>query len=31
MASQRYLTKVEYNTNLGPDLFNPDNLLKKKQ
>ena len=31
MASQRYFTKVEYNTNLSPDLFNPDNLLKKKQ
>ncbi len=31
MASQRYLSKVEYNTNLSPELFNPDNLLKKKQ
>jgi hypothetical protein len=31
MASQRYLSKIEYNTTLSPDLFNPDNLLKKKQ
>jgi hypothetical protein len=30
MASQRYLTTVEYNTSPSPDLFNPDNLLKKK-
>ena len=30
MTSQRFLSKVEYNTNLSPDLFNPDNLLKKK-
>ena len=31
MSSQRFLTRVEYNTNLSPALFNPDNLLKKKQ
>ena len=31
MSSQRFLSKVEYNTNLSPALFNPDNLLKKKQ
>ncbi|CAN5583617.1 hypothetical protein BH10ACI4_BH10ACI4_08710 [soil metagenome] len=31
MASQRFFSKVEYNTNLSPDLFNPDKLLKKKQ
>jgi hypothetical protein len=30
MASQRFLSKVEYNTNLPAALFNPDNLLKKK-
>jgi hypothetical protein len=30
LAAQRFFTKVEYNTNLGPELFNPDNLLKKK-
>jgi hypothetical protein len=31
MISQRFLSKVEYNSNLSPDLFNPDKLLKKKQ
>ena len=31
MISQRFYEKVEYNSNLSPDLFNPDNLLKKKQ
>ena len=31
MTSQRFYTKVEYNTNLSPELFNPDNLLKKKK
>lgn len=31
MSSQRYFTKVEYNSSLSPALFNPDNLLKKKQ
>jgi hypothetical protein len=30
MINQRFLTKVEYNQGLSPDLFNPDNLLKKK-
>ncbi|QNI37431.1 hypothetical protein [Edaphobacter albus] len=30
MVNQRFLTKVTYNQNLSPDLFNPDNLLKKK-
>lgn len=30
MVNQRFLTKVEYNQGLSPDLFNPDNLLKKK-
>jgi hypothetical protein len=30
MANQRFLTKVLYNQGLSPDLFNPDNLLKKK-
>jgi hypothetical protein len=30
MASQRFLSKVEYNVGLSPDLFNPDILLKKK-
>jgi hypothetical protein len=30
MASQRFLSKVQYNTGLPPELFNPDNLLKKK-
>lgn len=31
MASQRFYSQVEYNTALSPELFNPDNLLKKKQ
>jgi hypothetical protein len=31
MNSQRFYTRVEYNSNLSPALFNPDNLLKKKQ
>ena len=31
MISQRFFEKVEYNTNLSPDLFNPDNLLQKKK
>jgi hypothetical protein len=30
MASQRFLTQVQYNTGLPHELFNPDNLLKKK-
>jgi len=30
MANQRFLSKVEYNLGLSPDLFNPDILLKKK-
>ncbi|MEO6909545.1 MAG: hypothetical protein ABI158_01295 [Edaphobacter sp.] len=30
MASQRFLRKVQYNAGLPPELFNPDNLLKKK-
>ncbi len=30
MSSQRFLSKVEYNQGLSPELFNPDNLLKKK-
>jgi hypothetical protein len=30
MVNQRFLTKVEYNQGLSPELFNPDNLLKKK-
>lgn len=30
IANQRFLTKVQYNQGLSPDLFNPDNLLKKK-
>ena len=30
MTNQRFLTKVAYNQNLPADLFNPDNLLKKK-
>lgn len=30
IANQRFLTKVQYNQGLPPDLFNPDNLLKKK-
>jgi hypothetical protein len=30
MVSQRFLTKVAYSQGLGADLFNPDNLLKKK-
>lgn len=30
MANQRFYTKVQYNTGLPPELFNPDNLLKKK-
>jgi len=30
IAGQRFLTKVQYNQGLSPDLFNPDNLLKKK-
>ena len=31
MTSQRFYTKVDYNTGVSPELFNPDNLLKKKQ
>jgi hypothetical protein len=31
MISQRFLSKVEYNNNLSPDLFNPDKLLTKKK
>jgi hypothetical protein len=30
MVSQRFLSDVQYNTGLSPDLFNPDLLLKKK-
>ncbi len=30
MASQTFFRHLEYNTTLSPDLFNPDNLLKKK-
>ncbi len=30
IVSQRYLTKVVYNSKLGPDLFNPDRPLEKK-
>jgi hypothetical protein len=30
MLNQRFLTKVVYNQGLSADLFNPDNLLKKK-
>lgn len=30
MVNQRFYSKVEYNMDLSPDLFNPDNLLKKK-
>jgi hypothetical protein len=30
MASQTFLLSVEYNTELPPDTFNPDILLKKK-
>jgi hypothetical protein len=30
MTSQRFLTNVQYNTGLPHELFNPDNLLKKK-
>ena len=30
MVNQRFYTKVTYNQGLSPDLFNPDNLLKKK-
>ncbi|MCU1221980.1 MAG: hypothetical protein JWQ42_73 [Edaphobacter sp.] len=30
MSNQRFLSKVEYNQGLSPDLFNPDILLKKK-
>ncbi len=30
MANQRFLTNVQYNTGLPHELFNPDNLLKKK-
>ncbi len=30
MVNQRFYTKVDYNKDLSPDLFNPDNLLKKK-
>lgn len=30
MTNQRFYTKVEYNKDLSPDLFNPDKLLQKK-
>jgi hypothetical protein len=30
MVNQRFYTKVIYNQGLSPELFNPDNLLKKK-
>jgi hypothetical protein len=31
MISQRFFEKVEYNSNLSPELFNPDKLLEKKK
>ena len=31
LATQRFLDKIQYNQSLSPELFNPDNLLKKKQ
>lgn len=31
MVSQRFLTSIIYAQGLSPDLFNPDNLLKKKK
>jgi hypothetical protein len=31
MANQRFLTKVQYNQDLSPDLFNPDVLPEKKK
>ena len=31
LTSQRFITKITYNLGLSPQLFNPDNLLKKKQ
>jgi hypothetical protein len=31
MVSQRYYTKVTYNTGLAPDLFDPDKALVKKK
>ena len=30
MSNQRFLSQVQYNTGLPHELFNPDNLLKKK-
>ena len=30
LTSQRFITKITYNLGLSPQLFNPDNLLKKK-
>ena len=30
MVNQRFYTKVDYNKDLSPDLFNPDKLLQKK-
>ncbi|MDE3103986.1 MAG: hypothetical protein KGK08_02325 [Acidobacteriota bacterium] len=30
LVSQRYFSRVEYNTGLSPDLFDPDKLPKKK-
>jgi hypothetical protein len=30
MTSQRFLTRVEYNTGLPPELFNQEKLIKKK-
>jgi hypothetical protein len=31
LFNQRFFTKVEYNTDLSPDLFDPDKLLTKKK
>ena len=31
LISQRFFTKVDYNQNLSPDLFDPDKLLQKKK
>lgn len=31
LSNQRFFTKVEYDTNLSPDLFDPDKLLTKKK
>jgi hypothetical protein len=31
LANQHFFTKVEYNTNLSSELFDPDKLLEKKK